>query len=249
MDRKKIIIIAAIGLFAVTAAVYGLLPKGISDLKLTDDKGASIDSIQLDAGETTKISYEIEPDAFADRTPEFTVADTSVATVDESGVVEGVSEGTTMLIAKAMSCTVRVEVTVKVQISDIEGVEDVTLTEGDTSQLEPEIKAEGADEKTIAGYDISYKSSDTAVAKVDDSGLITAVAPGTAKITLSVKGFEKKISVTVNEKPVVVVRPKSSSGGSSKKSGGGNSGGGGSSSGGSSSGGSSGGDDSGGEWE
>ena len=55
MDRKKIIIIAAIGLFAVTAAVYGLLPKGISDLKLTDDKGVSIDSIQLDAGETTKI--------------------------------------------------------------------------------------------------------------------------------------------------------------------------------------------------
>lgn len=241
MDRRKIIIIAAVAAFAVVAAVYCLLPKGISDLKLTDDKGASIDSIELNAGETAEIKYEIEPEAFSDRTPEFTVSDTSVATVDENGVVTGVSEGKTMLIAKAMSCTVRVEVTVKVQISDIEGIEDVTLTEGNTTQLEPEIKADGVDEKTIAGYEISYKSSDTAVATVDDSGLVTAVAPGTAKITVSVKGFEKKITVTVNAKPVVVSTPKSSSGGSSKKSGGGSSGG--------NSGGSSGGDDSGGSWE
>lgn len=242
MNVRKIIIIAAAAAFAAVVAVYCLLPKGISEIKLTDGKGVTIDSIELDAGETMEISYEIEPAAFEDRTPQFTVADTSVATVDENGVLKGVAEGKTTIIAKAMSCSTRIEVTVKVSISDIKGVEDITLTEGDTKQLEPKIKAEGVDKKTIDEYKISYKSSDTGIAKVNDSGLITAVAPGTAKIVLSVKGFEKEISVTVNEKPVVVSRPKSNSSGGTTNKNKGNSGG-------SSSSESSGGGDSDGAWE
>ncbi len=57
----------------------------------------------------------------------------------------------------------------------------VTITEGFTQQLTAEYTPANACLKSV-----SYESNDETVATVDDSGLITAVAPGTATITITV---------------------------------------------------------------
>lgn len=74
----------------------------------------------------------------------------------------------------------------------------LTLTEGQTQQLTVSSSLDNE-------FSVEYKSSNTAVAIVSDSGLVTAVKEGTATITATVDKTELTCSVTVKaaEKPVV----------------------------------------------
>ena len=69
---------------------------------------------QIDIGEETQISYEYEPEE-ATVNIEYSSSDEDVATVDENGIVTGVSEGTATIIAtdsitgKTASCSITVD--------------------------------------------------------------------------------------------------------------------------------------------
>ncbi|SDY15426.1 Regulator of chromosome condensation (RCC1) repeat-containing protein [Eubacterium barkeri] len=76
--------------------------------------------------------------------------------------------------------------------------EAVTLTAGDTAQLQATLKPADAVSTT------HWVSDDTTVATVDDTGKITAVAPGTATITAIASDATKQCVVTV--KPIPVAR-------------------------------------------
>ena len=69
----------------------------------------------------------------------------------------------------------------------------ITMGEGGTKQLRYTVKPSYA-ELT----DAVYTSSDEAVATVSSTGLITAVAAGTAVITLTASGLSAEVAVTVN---------------------------------------------------
>ncbi len=69
----------------------------------------------------------------------------------------------------------------------------VTLTVGETHQIN--IKASGGTKFTA-----TYKSNTPGAASVGETGLVTAVAPGTAKITVKVDGSELTLNVTVEHK-------------------------------------------------
>lgn len=69
----------------------------------------------------------------------------------------------------------------------------VTLTVGETHQIN--IKASGGTKFTA-----TYKSNTPGAASVGETGLVTAVAPGTAKITVKVDGTELTLNVTVEHK-------------------------------------------------
>ena len=58
-------------------------------------------------------------------------------------------------------------------------VESLELTVGETHQLQATVAPENASYKAV-----SFTSSDDAIATVDDDGLVTAVAAGTADITV-----------------------------------------------------------------
>ncbi|HEV8266218.1 MAG TPA: Ig-like domain-containing protein, partial [Gemmatimonadales bacterium] len=58
----------------------------------------------------------------------------------------------------------------------------------------------------LAGRPISWTSSDTAVATVSDTGLVTGQAPGLATITATSEGKSGSASITVTEpRPVATV--------------------------------------------
>lgn len=74
------------------------------------------------------------------------------------------------------------------------------LTVDDTFTLTASVKPANAENKTV-----SWLSSDDSVATVSNKGLVTAVAPGTADITVKSNSDESKTAicrVTVNPKPV-----------------------------------------------
>ena len=73
----------------------------------------------------------------------------------------------------------------------------LTLTEGGTATISYTVEPSDASVK-----DVTFSSSDTGVATVDESGRVTAVGPGTATITVSTKdgGFKATVTVTVTAK-------------------------------------------------
>lgn len=71
---------------------------------------------------------------------------------------------------------------------------EITLLVGEDFQLTAEVLPENADNKAIV-----WESSDTAIAAVDENGLVTAVAAGNAIVTATVDDKNATCKVFVNE--------------------------------------------------
>ena len=123
----------------------------------------------------------------------------SVATVDASGLVTAVGNGTATITTSAGSASGSAVVAVTQSVASVE-VSPATapLTAlGATVQLTAE--AFDANGHAVAGAEFSWESSDAAVATVDAGGLVTAVAEGVATITASAGGASGTAVVTVDQ--------------------------------------------------
>ena len=120
-----------------------------------------------------------------------------VATVDGSGLVTAVAEGSATITASAGEATGTAEVTVA-QSPDSVSVtpEEATLAAlGDTLRLMA--AAFDANGHAVEGAEFSWRSSDDAVATVDGAGLVTAAGDGSATITASAGEATGTAEVTV----------------------------------------------------
>ena len=124
-------------------------------------------------------------------------SDVAVATVDESGLVTGVSEGVATITARVGEASGSAVVSVMQPVASVEVSPSVeTIGLGRTLQL----TAEGFDENgdAVAGVAFSWESSDVAVATVDNrSGLVTGVTVGVATITASAGSGQGTAEITV----------------------------------------------------
>jgi len=107
---------------------------------------------------------------------------TSVATVGASGLVTAAGNGTATVSAMAGTASGTAAVTVAQQVSTVTVTPPAqTLATGDTARLSA--KAVDANGHQVAVAPFTWSSSNTEVATVDVSGLVTAVKRGTATIT------------------------------------------------------------------
>jgi len=130
---------------------------------------------------------------------------TSVATIDKYGFVTANKVGTTTIIAKAMDkngeYTLRAEHTLAVNPVPVTSVSLDSTTKklklGDTAQLIATVAPSSATNKNV-----SWTSSNTSVASVSKTGLVTALAYGETTITVTTEDGSKKATcvVTVAEK-------------------------------------------------
>ena len=106
-------------------------------------------------------------------------SDPTVAEVTEIGVVRGLTEGTAIITARCGQWSASCSVTVRYSASFATLSEhNLTLTEGESVTLTADVQP------TIAEDDvISWEIDDPAIATVDENGLVTAIAPGSAIIT------------------------------------------------------------------
>ena len=123
--------------------------------------------------------------------------DTSVASVDASGLVTAVANGEARITASRESASGSAAVTVMQSVASVQvlpaTVELAAL--GATVQLTGE--AMDGNGHAVATAEFSWESSDVAIATVDASGLVTAVANGEARITASRESASGSAVVTV----------------------------------------------------
>lgn len=102
-----------------------------------------------------------------------------IVKVSEQGYVTAVAEGTAVITARCGTWSAECTVTVKQRASYAKlDVTNLVLKAGETAQLTAEVQP------TIADDDVITWACDTpSVATVDENGLVTAIAPGTALIT------------------------------------------------------------------
>ncbi len=132
-------------------------------------------------------------------------SDTRVATVSTSGLVTAVGNGTVTITATAGSVVGSASLTVSQVVAAV-AVSPATVTLGAlgaTEQLTATVR--DANGNPIAGASVTWVSSNSQVATVSTSGLVTAVGNGTATITATVGGLSGTARVTV----VVATQPSS----------------------------------------
>lgn len=114
----------------------------------------------------------------------------SVATVDNEGRVTAVKNGTAIITVTVDGVSKTCEVTVKKPKITV-GQEQISLTAGETCQPKVTVSS---------GNKPEYYSSNTNVATVNETGVITAIGRGRAYIYAKEDGTKVRMTVTVKEK-------------------------------------------------
>jgi uncharacterized protein YjdB len=132
-------------------------------------------------------------------------ADPSIATVSSSGVVTGVATGVVHIAASAVGKNAIAEVTVNpTPVASVRLTPpNQNLLVGQTVQLGAETL--DADGNVLTGRPVEFTSSNAAVATVSNTGLVTALVPGSAIITAASEGKSAPSSITVSSVPVASV--------------------------------------------
>lgn len=179
------------------------------------------DALTLTAGEASTLETAVAPDDATHVSISYTSSDDAVATVSDAGEVTAVAAGDATITAAVDGTTLSADCKVTV-LPAIESVElnytALSLRPEGTARLTYTVAPEEALADTV-----TYTSSDEAVATVDAEGNVTAVADGTAAITVEVNGVSAECEVTVSTKAANTVNANNStsSGNSSSTSDGG----------------------------
>ncbi|MBR3561440.1 MAG: Ig-like domain-containing protein, partial [Oscillospiraceae bacterium] len=164
-----------------------VMPVAVSELTLTPA------TLSLEQGESGLLSAAVNADA-TDQTLRWHSSNETVVTVAD-GAVTALGAGTAVVTVssadgkKTASCTV----TVTQRVTGVELPAALTLKAGERAALTATIFPANASNPAVA-----WASSDTGVAAVDESGLVTAVAPGTATVTVTTADGGKTAACTVS---------------------------------------------------
>ena len=153
----------------------------------------------LVTGDTLRLGAEAtDANGHAVAEAEFSWAssDTSVAVVDDAGLVTAAGVGETTITATSGDASGDAVVTVMQSAgSVIVSPAADTIVPGDTLQLVAE--AFGANGHRVEDAEFDWSSSSVSVARVDGTGLVTGVAEGTATITATTANARGTAEITV----------------------------------------------------
>ena len=171
---------------------------------LATDVTLDLTTVELGIGRTQKVTATVLPEDASTRSVTWSSSNEAVATVNGVGVITAVAAGEAVITATTVdgtdltaTCTVTVTL---VQVERITlAVTEASMKLNSTLQLTATAEPADATDKTL-----TWKSSDTSVATVDEQGLVTAKGVGTAVITVSTAdGSMLTASCTVTVAPTL----------------------------------------------
>ena len=194
------------------AGTAGISPASLYLTQLNDRKtyfpvtGVTVSSISspVSVGSTVRLTATVSPSNATNKLLHWTSSNTSVATVDLGGLVTAVSIGTAAITVTTQdggkSAAATITTIAQVLVTGVSlSPAAATIITGNTQQLTATLSPENASNKNV-----TWTSSNTAVATVNELGLVTAVAPGTTTITVTTQDGGKMATsaITVNQRSV-----------------------------------------------
>lgn len=156
--------------------------------------------ISPEIGKSVQITANVTPDNATNKNVTWKSSDSSVATVTSNGKVTFLKAGTVTITCTTedKGLVASVKYTIPEATSDSTVSLDVSTTKiksimevGETQTLEATVLVNG---KESSQYKKKYTSSDTSIATISDTGLITAKKAGSVSFTISVEGTNIKTS-------------------------------------------------------
>jgi uncharacterized protein YjdB len=155
-------------------------------------------SASLTVGGTQQLTATVAPSNATNKAVSWSSSNTSVATVTKSGYVTAVGSGSATITvtttdgSKKATCSVTVT-TASVAVTGVTvSPTSASLTVGGTQQLTATVTPSTATNKAV-----TWSSSNTSVATVSTSGLVTAIGSGSATITVTTTDGNKKATCSV----------------------------------------------------
>lgn len=161
-------------------------------------------SIAFHTDEIIDLVATVAPYNASNQTVLWTSSDNAVASVNSNGAVLALAPGTCTITAESEDGGFKAmcSVTVSDPVFDVESVSlnesEITLTEGNTSQLIATINPLNA-----TNQNVTWNSTNTETASVDPTGLVTAISSGETTITVTTEDGGKTASCIVTV-PVIV---------------------------------------------
>lgn len=179
--------------------------------ELPEVDGITLDqtSLKLSPGGTTTLVATVSPENAYYKSLTWESSDTSVVTVDENGNVTAIKAGNATVTVKTENgeFTASATITVSNDVVAVTGVKlnksSLTLSPNESSTLTATIAPSNASNKGV-----TWTSSNTSVATVSSTGMVTAKKDGTTVITVTSKdgSFTAKCNVTVKTVKVTGIR-------------------------------------------
>ena len=188
----------AVSYYVDTTGLDGMeVPVPLEGIEFKDELGGKVD---LD--KTTKKSFDLSP--YVELVPSNTTEDDDlewssdkpeIASVDTNGVVTAVGNGTANVTVKCGEFSATIPVNVTTSVGSLTFTQsNYTVNFEETRNLKDELTVNPED----AVYDkIEWSSDKPEIASVNENGVVTGVAKGTANITARVGNIYKTVAVTV----------------------------------------------------
>lgn len=201
-DNGKVTAVS-VGTARITAAHSGQSATCVITVAPIEVRNITLDrnTLNLGVNKTRTLVATIMPTNATDKTVTWSTSDASVATVSSNGLVSGIAYGTATITATSSNgltatCTVHV-VPTPVEGVSLNKTSTTLIINGSTygtEQLTATITPADAVNKNV-----TWTSSNPAVATVSDNGLVTAVAKGTTTITVTTEdgGYTASCNVRV----------------------------------------------------
>ena len=160
-------------------------------------------------GKTATLKATVLPKDAYSKTMKWVSSDTKIATVNAYGVVTGKSAGECVITGTTVNgIPVTAHVTVKVPVSSVKVTADKKQLDlgGSGAKLTAAVSPSDATDKSV-----TWKSSNPAIASVDENGNVTAYKKGTVTITATSVSNNKSgsVMITVRVPPTSVTLNKS----------------------------------------
>ena len=172
-----------------------------SHIQITSKNGSN----GVAVGKSLPLQAEIRPTYAQNQRVIWSSSDTSVATINATGVLKGLSEGTVSVSATAADgsgAQGTIEIDVKPPVTAVTIIDsfEVSIEEGMTYELsvyDPQTEIGRVSiQPHNAVQSLTYQSSNSKIATVDETGLVTAIKSGTATITVfAADGSGKKDTI------------------------------------------------------
>ena len=156
---------------------------------------------ELSVGGSGYLGIEIQPTTLSDKTMVWTSSDEAIATVDQEGLVNGLTAGEVTITATSPNGVTGVSIITVVWVeTETLGFKDneYEVYIGETATTQAVFNPEYASDKKV-----TYKIENEKIASVDDKGVVTGIAKGTTKLlAINDSGITGSCKITVARKAV-----------------------------------------------